>query len=198
MRAMATRDPRVDAYIAKAPEYAKPILVHIRDVVHAACPDVTETLKWSSPSFEYNGMMCGMSAFKHYAAFGFWKHELVTGSPREAGSMGFGQLTKVADLPSKKTLTGYVKKAMALNDEGVQVVRAKKPPKPPAKTPADLAAALKKNAKAKATYEAFSPSAKREYVEWITDAKGADTRARRVTTAVEWMAEGKQRNWKYM
>src|SRR5689334_3957843 len=128
-------------------------------------------------------MLCGMAAFTQHAAFGFWKHELVTGSPREAGSMGFGKLTKVSDLPSRKALTAYVKKAMALNDAGVQVERAPRAPKPPVSAPADLAAALKRNAKAKAVYGAFSPSAKREYVEWITQAKGEETRARRVATA---------------
>jgi uncharacterized protein YdeI (YjbR/CyaY-like superfamily) len=192
------RDPRIDAYITKAPDYAKPILTHIRDVVHAACAEVEEDLKWQSPSFQYKGMMCGMSAFKQYAAFGFWKHELVTGAPREAGSMGFGKLTKVSDLPSTKALTAYIKKAMALNDAGVNAPpNARKAPKPPVKAPADLVAALKKNKRAAATYDAFSTSAKREYVEWITDAKSDETRTKRITTAVEWMAEGKHRNWKY-
>jgi uncharacterized protein YdeI (YjbR/CyaY-like superfamily) len=195
---MGKRDPRVDAYIAKSADFAKPILMHVRDVVHAACPQVEEDLKWNVPAFMYNGILCGMASFKQHATFGFWKHDLVTGSSRVAGSMGFGKLTTISDLPPKSKLAAYVKKAMALNDEGVKVEPTRKPPKPPAKPPADLVAALKKNASAKTTYDAFSPSAKREYVEWITDAKGADTRARRVKTAVEWMAEGKQRNWKYM
>jgi uncharacterized protein YdeI (YjbR/CyaY-like superfamily) len=112
--------------------------------------------------------------------------------------MGFGRLMDVSDLPSKKVLAAYVKKAAALNDAGIKTERRRDIPKPPPKAPADLAAALKTSKKAQATYDAFSPSAKREYVEWITDAKGADTRARRIKTAVEWIAEGKQRNWKYM
>ena len=111
---MGTRDPRVDVYIAKSADFAKPILTYIRDVVHDACPEVEETLKWSSPSFEYKGLLCGMAAFKAHATFGFWKHPLVTGAQREKGSMGFSRLTKVSDLPSKKVLTGYVRKAMAL------------------------------------------------------------------------------------
>ena len=196
---MGKRDPRVDAYIAKSPDFAKPILIHIRDVVHDACPGVEEDLKWSTPSFMYKGILCGMAAFKQHATFGFWKHDLVTGSPRVEGSMGFGRLTKVSDLPSKKELAAYVKKAAALNAAGIKPERPKtRPPKPPAKAPADLMAALKKNKKALATFDAFSPSAKREYIEWITDAKGDETRARRLTTAVEWMAAGRQRNWKYM
>jgi len=194
---MGTRDPRVDVYIAKSADFAKPILTYIRDVVHDVCPEVEETLKWSSPSFEYKGLLCGMAAFKEHATFGFWKHPLVTGAPREKGSMGFSRLTKVSDLPSKKVLAGYVRKGMALNEQGVQMPRSRKPPKPPAKAPAGLVAALRKNAKARATYDAFSPSAKREYVEWITDAKSDDTRTRRLTTAIEWMAKGKSRNWKY-
>jgi len=195
---MGKRDPRVDAYIAKSADFAKPILTHIRDVVHAACPQVEEDLKWSVPAFMHKGMLCGMASFKQHVTFGFWKHDLVTGSPRVEGSMGFGKLTTISDLPSKSKLAAYVKKAMALNDEGVKVERTRNAPKPPAKAPADLVAALKRNASAKAAYDAFSPSAKREYVEWITEAKGAETRARRVKTAVEWMADGKQRNWKYM
>ena len=197
---MGTRDPRVDAYIAKAADFARPILMHIRDVVHEACPDVEEDLKWSTPSFMCKGILCGMAAFKQHATFGFWKHDLVTGSPRVEGSMGFGRLAKVSDLPPKKELIAYVKKAAALNEAGVKPARApmKRAPQPPAKAPADLLAALRKNKKAHATFEAFSPSAKREYVEWITDAKTDETRARRLKTAVEWIAEGKHRNWKYM
>src|SRR5262245_19388617 len=197
---MGKRDPRVDAYIAKAADFAKPILTHILDVVHQACPDVEEDLKWSTPSFMYKGILCGMAAFKQHATFGFWKHDLVTGSPRVEGSMGFGRLTKVSDLPPKKALVAYVKKAAALNETGVKPARApmKRAPKPPAQAPADLVAALRKNKTAPATFDAFSPSAKREYVEWITEAKTDETRARRLKTAVEWIAQGKQRNWKYM
>lgn len=197
---MGTRDTRVDAYIAKAPEFAKPILTHIRAVVHDACPGVEEDLKWSTPSFIYKGILCGMAAFKQHASFGFWKHDLVTGSPRVEGSMGFGRLTKVSDLPAKKALAAYVRKAAALNDAGIKPVRTptRSKPRPPAKAPADLVAALKKNKKAQATFDAFSPSAKREYIQWITDAKSGDTRTRRLETAVPWMAERKHRNWKYM
>jgi len=196
---MGKRDPRVDAYIAKSADFAKPILVHIRAVVHAACPEVDENIKWSAPAFMYKGMLCGMAAFKQHATFGFWKHPLVTGSPRETGSMGFARLTTVADLPPKQQLAAYVKKAMALNDAGVKIerkptARARKP----VTVPTELSAALAKNKKARGTFEVFSPSHKREYVDWITDAKSEETRARRLQTAIEWMAEGKPRNWKYM
>jgi uncharacterized protein YdeI (YjbR/CyaY-like superfamily) len=198
---MGTRDPRIDAYIARSAEFAQPILAHLRDIVHEACPEVEETMKWSFPHFMYQGMLCSMASFKEHCAFGFWKGaQIVDGSVD--GAMGqFGRITAISDLPSKKILTGYIKKAMQLNETGVKApMRAK--PKPAAKkaaaVPDDLARALKKNAKARATFEKFSPSHKREYIEWIVEAKREETRQRRLETAIEWMAEGKQRNWKYM
>jgi uncharacterized protein YdeI (YjbR/CyaY-like superfamily) len=200
---MATRDPRIDTYIAKSAEFARPILEHLREVVHAACPQVEETMKWSFPHFQYKGMLCSMAAFKEHCAFGFWKGSLVLG---EAGggseeAMGqFGRITKLGELPSKKVLTGYIKKAMELNEAGVKSPTRSKPKAPKAAlvVPDDLAAALEHNAAALATFEKFSPSNKREYVDWITEAKTQATRTRRLETAVEWMAEGKPRNWKYM
>jgi uncharacterized protein YdeI (YjbR/CyaY-like superfamily) len=196
---MGERNPKVDAYIAKSAEFARPILERLRDVVHAACPDVEEVIKWSAPHFDYRGPLCHMAAFKSHCAFGFWKAALVTPDDRNDEAMGnFGRIASLADLPPRRTIEGYIKKAMKLNEDGVKSVRPKSTePKPPAELPDDLAAALAKNRKAKATYEAFSPSAKREYVEWVTEAKRAETRASRVAQAVEWMADGKQRNWKY-
>jgi uncharacterized protein YdeI (YjbR/CyaY-like superfamily) len=200
---MATRDPRIDAYIAKSADFARPILEHIRAVVHAACPDVEETMKWSFPNFLYKGMLCNMAAFKEHCAFGFWKGSLIVGKgdgEAEKAMGQFGRITKLSDLPSKKVLTGYIKEAMTLNDQGVKSPSRSKPksPKPAPVVPDDLAAALAKNSAAHATFETFSPSHRREYIEWITEAKTAATRARRVETAIEWMAEGKPRNWKYM
>jgi uncharacterized protein YdeI (YjbR/CyaY-like superfamily) len=200
---MAIKDPRIDAYIAKSADFAQPILVHLRELVHAACPDVEETMKWSFPHFMYKGMLCGMSAFKQHVAFGFWKGKLIVddaGNSVEDAMGQFGRITRIADLPPKKTLTAYVKKAMALNDAGIKSptrVKSAKP-KPEATVPDDLAAALKKNAKARKTFEAFSPSARREYIEWITEAKRETTRVQRLATTLEWLAEGKQHNWKYM
>jgi len=199
---MGTRDPRVDAYIAKSADFAQPILTHLRDVVHAACPDVEETMKWSMPFFDYHGVMCNMAAFKAHATFGFWKGALIPGlapnSNAGGESMGnLGRLTSVKDLPSRKVLTGYVKEAMRLNDDGVAVKKPKNAAKPDAKVPPDLAAALKKNRKAAATFDAFTAGQRREYVDWIVEAKREETRAKRVAQAVEWLAEGKKRNWKY-
>ena len=193
---MGKRDKRVDAYIARSGEFAKPILNYVRETVHAACPECEETLKWSSPTFMHHGMLLGMSAFKEHAQIGFWKHELVVGA-REG--MGFGRITSVKDLPPKKQFVALIKKAMKLNEEGVKVPRMKAAtPKRAIPMPADLEAALAKNKKASAAYEGFSPSHKREYLEWITEAKSEETRARRLAQAVEWMSEGKPRNWKYM
>ena len=196
---MGKRDPRVDAYIANAADFAQPILTDVREAVHAACPNVEETMKWRFPHFVYKGMLCGVAAFKQHAALGFWKGELVTGRGRGADAMGqFGRLTAVSDLPSKPVLANYIRKAVALNDEGVKVARVARRAAPKAlRVPADVASALNKSKKAHAAFAAFSPSHKREYLEWITEAKSADTRARRLQTAIEWMAEGKSRNWKY-
>jgi uncharacterized protein YdeI (YjbR/CyaY-like superfamily) len=199
--AVGTRDTRIDAYIAKSADFARPILTHIRDVVHGACPDVEETMKWSFPHFQYKGMLCSMAAFKEHCSFGFWKGSLIVenASGEDEKGMGqFGRITKVSDLPSKTVLRGYIKKAMKLNEDGVKVPARTKPKTPKElDVPDDLARALQANKSARAVFEAFSPSAKREYVEWITDAKTDATRTRRLETAIEWIAEGKSRNWKY-
>lgn len=198
---MGKRDPRIDAYIAKSAAFAKPILKHLREVVHSACPDVEETTKWSSPHFDYKGeMMCSMAAFKEHCAFGFWKGALVMGKAGVAKgtSAGWvGRITSVSDLPSKTVLTAYIRKAMKLNDAGIKVERTKGPAKKPRPVPPDLTRALKANTAAGATFDGFSPSARRDYVEWVVDAKTEETRARRLATAVEWMSEGKTRHWKY-
>jgi uncharacterized protein YdeI (YjbR/CyaY-like superfamily) len=199
---MGKRDPRVDAYIEKAADFAKPILKQLRARVHQACPECEETMKWSFPHFEYKGMLCGMAAFKQHATFGFWKGSLVMpeaagGEAAKDGMGHFGKMASLADLPAKKVLTGYIKKAMALNDEGIKVERKPKPAPKPVKVPADLTAALGKSKKARTAFDAFPPSHKREYIEWITEAKADETRARRIKQAVEWIGEGKSRNWKY-
>ena len=196
---MGTRDKRVDAYVAKSADFAKPILEHIRDVVHEGCPEVEETIKWGFPNYQYKGMLCSMAAFKEHCTFGFWKGSLIVDAAdrRSDEAMGqLGRITKLADLPPRKKLVGYVKKAKELNDAGVKVAKTTKP-KPVLEPPADLLAALRKNKKAQAAFDKFPPSHKREYVEWIVEAKTDETRQRRLAQAVEWMAEGKPRNWKY-
>ena len=160
-------------------------------------------MKWSTPTFTYKGILAGMAAFKQYCTFGLWKWSLIvdSGTPEgEKASARLGRITKVSDLPSRRVLSGYIKEAMRLNDEGVKVPRMKPKEAAPREVvvPAELSAALKRNRKARETFESFSPSHKREYAEWIADAKREETRQRRVDTAIEWMAAGKPRNWKYM
>ena len=192
-------DPRIDDYIQSAAAFARPMLVHIRDTVHQACPQVEETIKWGMPTFMHaGGILCGMAAFKKHVSFGYWKHALVVGDGSAQEGMGsYGKMASLKDLPPKKTLLAHIRKAAKLNEDGVKAPAQRKSTKPPPQAPDDLAAALRKNKAAQATYEAFPPSCKREYVEWITEAKREETRAKRLAQAVEWMAEGKRRNWKY-
>lgn len=199
---MGTRDARVDAYIAKAAPFARPILEYLRELVHATCPQAEESIKWSAPFFLYRGgMLCHMAAFKQHCAFGFWKWKQVVGDDAPEDAMGqFGRIETLSDLPPKKVIAAYLKKAMALNEAGVPAAtRTPRAPKPEAAVPPDFAAALalKKHAKARAAFDASSPSHRREYIEWIAEAKRAQTRETRIATALEWLAEGKSRNWKY-
>ena len=202
-------DPRIDAYIAKSKPFAQPILIHLRELVHKACPNVVETMKWSRPFFEYKGViLANMSAFNEHCSFGFWGEEIAA-VLREANllqpdAMGsLGRLTRVEDLPAHKQMLSLLRQATAFVDSGQytspiaarnKVVKA---PKAPVEEPPEFAKALKANKKAAAAYAAFSPSCKREYIEWIADAKRAETRDKRIATAIEWISEGKQRNWKY-
>ena len=193
-------DPRVDADVAAAAPFAQPILKHLRAAVHAGCPEVVETIKWNVPSFEYKGPLGGMAAFKRHVMFGFWKHQLMAelipeGEHRAFGR--FGRIESIQSAPSRRELVKLVKFARNLNDDDVKVPRTKSAPKPLPKTPPALMAALKKHPRALATFKAFPPSHKREYIEWIADAKGDDTRTSRLAQAVQWIAEGKSRNWKY-
>ena len=198
---MGKKSERVDAYIDKSAEFAKPILNHLRAVVHEACPEVEEAMKWSFPNFMYKGMFCSMAAFKEHCAFGFWKSSLIVdkkGQNLERAMGQFGRITKLGDLPPKKVLVEYIKLAKKLNDAGVKAPTRIQKPRRELVVPDDLAKALKRNKAAQATFDKFSPSNKREYVDWITEAKTEATRNKRLETAIEWMAEGKTRNWKYM
>ena len=195
---MPKTDPRVEQYIAKSADFAKPILLHLRKVVHSACPDVEETMKWSFPHFDYRGeMMCAMAAFKAHCSFGFWKASLVLDETTEDAMGHFGKIRSLKDLPSARELTAYVKKAAQLNDQGIKVARKAAVPKKPLPVPPAFAAALKKAPAARTTFDGFSPSHRRDYLEWIAEAKTDATVQKRVATAVEWLAEGKTRNWKY-
>lgn len=205
---MLITDKRIDAYIAKAQPFAQPILKHLRSLVHKACPNVEETMKWSFPHFDYKGeMMCSMAAFKQHAVFSFWKAKLLKNSKgylqeRSAdggAAMGhFGRITNLKDLPPDKAIIDLVKQAMKLNDKGIKLPSKPKTKKKELTIPDYFLKELKKNKKALATFEAFSYSHKKEYIEWITEAKTDKTREKRMLTTIEWLAEGKARNWKYM
>lgn len=198
---MAKKDPRVDAYIDNAPEFAQPILRHFRKVVHAACPGVEETIKWRFPTFEFHGILGGIAAFKASCGLMFWKGELlkqdVLSAADAAAIEKVGRVTAMSDVPSQAVLTRVIKAAAAADEQGLKAPRMRRQPKKPLRVPPYFSAALKKNAKAKAAFDAFSPSHKREYIEWITGAKTAETRQRRLDQAVVWIGEGKGRNWKY-
>ncbi|GAC1381577.1 MAG: hypothetical protein NVSMB45_06600 [Ginsengibacter sp.] len=198
---MPTLDKRVDEYIKKAKPFAQPILTHFRQLLHKNCPELVETIKWGFPNFEYKGPFASMAAFKEHCAFGFWKASLMKDADKlkdkQGEAMGhLGRLCSVKDLPSDKILEGYIKEAVQLNVKGVKVTREKKVPKELI-IPEELTKALKKNKKAKETFEAFSPSHKREYADWIADAKTDVTREKRLNVAIEMMKEGKSRMDKY-
>lgn len=201
---MATKHSTIDSYINSAAEFAKPILSHLRQLVHKACPEVQETIKWGFPHFDYKGILCSMAAFKNHCAFGFWKSSIMNDkakvmSVNDRGAMGnFERITSLSDLPSDKILLSYIREAMSLNEGDVKMVRKKKAPAKDVAIPSDLVKALKTDSKARGTFENFSHSHKREYVEWIEEAKTDITRQKRIVTAIEWMADGKSKNWKYM
>jgi uncharacterized protein YdeI (YjbR/CyaY-like superfamily) len=206
---MAKKDKRIDAYIEKAQPFAKPVLKHLRKLIHEGCPEMSETVKWGMPSFDYKGPFCSMAAFKQHAVFGFWKHKLINDPKNYLGeikadggeAMGnMGRITSLKDLPPDKIILGFIKQAVKLNDEGVKPEKVVKNPATTKNTtaPNDLMAALKKNKKAMTVWTDWTPGKKKEYVQWITEAKTDDTRASRIETAVEWIAEGKIRNWKYV
>ena len=198
-------DPRVDAYIAKAAPFARPVLIHFRELIHAHCPGVEETIKWSHPSFVLNGrVFFGMAAFKAHCRAGFWHEEMSALVRRELKPVDetggqFDRITGLGDLPDDETLRRFLAEAVRLSNDG-KSGRPKSvaaPRKPALTVPGDLLSLLERHPKAHETFEGFSPSHRREYVEWITEAKREETRAKRLATTIEWLAEGKTRNWKY-
>jgi uncharacterized protein YdeI (YjbR/CyaY-like superfamily) len=199
---MKKRNEKIDAYIANAAEFAQPILTHLRELVHKACPEIEESWKWSFPNFDYKGIVCSMAAFKQHCSFGFWKaslmsdpHKLLTQSREAMGQMG--QLKSLADLPPDDVLIAYIKEAVELNEKGVKIPKPKANGNKDLQIPDYLVSALETNEAASETFENFSYSNKKEYVEWLTEAKTEETRSKRLAAALEWMREGKARNWKY-
>jgi uncharacterized protein YdeI (YjbR/CyaY-like superfamily) len=201
---MPTTAAQVDAYLAAAPEFARPILARVRRAFHRGCPTVVETIKWGVPHFEYHGLLGGMAAFKAHVGFGFWRSaeldgfEATFGRPGRASAMG-ARIERLADLPKMELLVDFVRRAAALNVAGPKA-RSKRTSTPQLalKMPSDLAAALERSKAAKRQFEAFPPSHRREYLEWILEAKRPETRARRIQQTIEWLVEGKSRNWKYL
>jgi uncharacterized protein YdeI (YjbR/CyaY-like superfamily) len=201
---MATKEKKIDAYIAKSADFAKPILNHIRQLVHKACPDVEEKMKWSMPFFDYKGeMLCHMASFKQHAVMGFWKASLmkdpilVENAKSETAMGHLGRITSLKDLPPDKKIAAWIKEAMQLTDKGIKLpAKAKAAEKKELTVPEYFVKALAKK-KAKQVFENFPPSHKKEYLMWITEASTEETRNKRMATAIEWIAEGKGKNWKY-
>jgi uncharacterized protein YdeI (YjbR/CyaY-like superfamily) len=204
---MSTRDPRVDAYIAKRAPFAQPILRELRAIIHEAHPDITEDIKWGAPAFMHKGIVCIIAGFKSYVGVNFWKGALIVPAKArratdDKGMQRMETMTSLDDMPPRKTIIGYVKAAVKLNEGGLptpnrgKLAPAKK--RTPVRTPPSLSKALARNKKAKTTFDNFSPSHKREYIEWISEAKTDETRDRRIEQALGWMSDGKPRNWKYM
>jgi uncharacterized protein YdeI (YjbR/CyaY-like superfamily) len=203
---MPTYDPRIDAYIARSAPFSQPIMEHLRELVHETCPEVEETIKWGMPSFQYKGILCGLAAFKQHCSFGFWKSSLLNDphgvlKDQEQAAMGsFGKMTSVKDLPSDKILKALIKDAMRLNDEGIKIPTASRKRgvvKNEISEPDYFTKLLAKNKRAKETWDAFAPSHRREYLEWLTEAKTEPTREKRLARTMELLAEGRQRHWKY-
>lgn len=203
---MKNTDKRVDNYIDSAKHFAQPILHHLRMLIHKTCPDVTETIKWQFPVFEYKGqMLCSFASFKEHCAFTFWKAALLEDKHQvlsKAGNSGMGHLGKITslnDLPKESVLKDLLKQAMKLNEEGVKVPRPSSANKSNAElpVPVDFSDMLQCNKKALKHFDAFSPSHRKEYIMWFNEAKTQPTRIKRMETAIEWIAEGKGKNWKY-
>ncbi len=201
------KDKRIDEYINRAQPFAKPVLNKLRGLIHKTIPEVEETIKWGMPFFEYKGPVCNFAAFKQHAVFGFWKHQLMDdpegrlkeNSAKGGEAMGnLGRITGIKDLPADKVITGFLKQAKTLNAEGIKPPPKKKTPVKETEIPGYFSEALKNNKAAEKEFNKFPPSHKKEYVEWITEAKAEATRLRRLKTAMEWIGEGKPRNWKYI
>lgn len=200
---MPNYDPRIDAYITKSKPFAQPILTHFRELVHKACPDVEETIKWGAPFFQYEGEnMCMMASFKEHCAVGFWKAKLMSNPTLQENAQGetamghLGRLTSIKDMPSDRSITADIKEAMKLNEQGIKLTK-KPTQKEEIPVPDYFKKALTKNKKAKTAFEEFSLSHRNEYVQWITEAKTETTRDKRMAQTIEWLSEGKSRNWKY-
>ncbi len=200
------RSPGIDSYLNAANPDFRPMLASLREAVHRACPQVEETIKWGMPTFVYRGkILCGMAAFKQHMSFGYWQHAEVLGeaaSGERTGMGSYGKLRTAADIPSPALLKSHIRRAMQLIDEAAAGTAPAKPKparaaRPEAVPSPGFTAALKASPIARKHFEAFPPGQRREYIDWINEAKRDDTRERRIAQAIEWLGEGKRRNWKY-
>lgn len=194
---------KVDEYIEKSPDFAKPILQYLREIIHEACPDAEEAIKWQFPTFMYKGkILCSITAFKHYCSLGFWLHQEmktlqeIETSAEKSSMFSLGKVTRLEDLPSKPQLKRAIREAMELTDMGVTMKKAP-PSKIEMEIPDYFQSALDARPKAKEIFEKASPSFRKEYIAWVTEAKTEATRNKRLEQSLEWIAEGKARNWKY-
>jgi uncharacterized protein YdeI (YjbR/CyaY-like superfamily) len=197
------KNTAIDAYIEKSAPFAKPVLIHLRKLVNDTCHDVEEKIKWGMPFFDYKGPLCNMAAFKQHCSFGFWKGALMKDpilhrtAESEVAMGHLGRLTSVKDLPSDKKMIAYIKEAMQLNEDGIKTLKVKKVHTEAITIPSYFTEQLNKNTVAKKHFNNFTVAKQREYINWIEEAKTEPTRVKRMAQSIEWIAEGKSRNWKY-
>lgn len=189
---MGSTDKRIDDYVNNAADFAQPILSHFRKLVHQQCPGVEETMKWSFPHFVYKGILCSMAAFKQHCSFGFWKSSLMHEKP------DLERVTSMKEIPADKKIIAAIREAMLINEKGIKIPKkAAKPIKKEPPLPPELKNALSKNKEAQEAFKNFSPSHRKEYAQWIAEAKTEVTRTKRVETTIEWLTKGKSRHWQY-
>jgi hypothetical protein len=199
---------QVTAYAAAMPAYAQPIFAHLRALIHTTCPDTDEAIKWSIPHFERDGdYLCIFAASPGHASFTFYKQQLMS-DPRLRDNLNLpaikrfmGRLTSLSDLPDDATLAAMLQEAADLNARGVRLPdRAPKTPPVidmPSAVATAVATALAANPAAQAVWDAKSAAWRKDYLVWITAAKTDPTRDARIAEALDWIADGKARFWKY-
>jgi uncharacterized protein YdeI (YjbR/CyaY-like superfamily) len=197
-------NPELDDYLAKSAGFAKPIMQHLRELLHETCPEIVEEIKWGIPHFDYKGeMMCIFAAHKNHCSFTFWKESLMSDQKfkenpsLQASKRYLGKIISLSDLPSDKQLVAYIKEAMALNENGVKLVPRKSEKPKNIAIPDYFAKELAAKPKVKKIFDSKSDSFRKDYLVWITDAKTETTRQKRIAESLEWIAEGKGRFWKY-
>jgi uncharacterized protein YdeI (YjbR/CyaY-like superfamily) len=200
----STRQSKFEAYADQLPDFAIPIFGHLRALVHATCPQVSEEVKWSIPHFVHGGEnLCIFAAYAKHCSFSFAKDSLMadprlkSSAARPAAKRFMGRLTTLSDLPPDDDLAAWIAEAMSLNDRGIKLPPRQSDGSKPVEVPQAFTDALAANPAAKAVFDTKSPSFRKEYNVWIGDAKTDATRQKRIGEALTWIAEGKGRFWKY-